>query len=310
MRYKLIVICGVLFVAAVFGFQFRETWLTRDLTYAEAREGYVTHDETLPAVFARTETVLYAAGAGTLVFSVPDGTRAQKGEAVARVDGREVQAPVAGLVSASVDGLEEILTPAALLEDDLAALFARCGGEVEAVFTGRAAAETTEAETAPADGAAARDFVRAGGAAAKIVNNLQPLWAYIATGSAQGVLKGDKLSVSVDGTLRSCTVERVVGSGLVVSFPQYINTVTDTRVKQVRWQKQAPRRGVIVPAEALFARGEEVGIYVVESGIINFRRVKVLDRNETLLCVDNLSGGYYVVTSPADGLQGLPATGL
>ncbi|MDR1603895.1 MAG: hypothetical protein LBS10_03770 [Gracilibacteraceae bacterium] len=313
MRYKLIIICGALFVAAVFGFQFRETWLTRGLTYTEAREGYVTHDETAPAIFARTETVLYAAGSGSLSFIVPDGTRAQKGEAVVRIDDRESQAPVAGLISSHLDGLEEILIPTALLEDDLGELFTRCGGEAEAVFSGRpgsAAPEPVGPEAA--SGGEARTYVRAGDAAAKIVNNLQPVWAYIATGDTQGILKGDKLSISVDGTLRSCTVERVAGPGrgLVVSFPQYISTVTNTRLKQVQWQKQAPRYGVVVPAEALFARGEEVGIYVVESGIINFRRVKVLDRNETLVCVDNLPAGYYVVTSPADGLQGLAAAGI
>jgi hypothetical protein len=299
MRYRICILSGALFVAAVMGFRLYEAWLTRGLTYAEAREGYVTHNETLPAVFARTEIVLRAAGSGAVTLVVPDGTRAQKGEPVARLGDQNEQyltAPAAGLVCAGTDGLEEIFTPSALLESDLEELFSRCGGEEEAVFTRR-----------PAAG----NFVQSGGAAARIVDNLQPVWAYLGMSGTEGILKGDRLTINVDGTLRVCTVERVdePSRGVVVSFAHYINSVTNARVKQVIWQKQPPRHGVVVPAEALFARGEELGVYVVESGIINFRRVQALDRNEILVCVDNLVSGYSVVTNPTDGLQGLAVSG-
>ncbi|MDR0433946.1 MAG: hypothetical protein LBH21_02635 [Gracilibacteraceae bacterium] len=318
MKNLLIIFFAVAAAAVVYVFQLREAWLTRDLTYERAREGYVTHDEVLPAVFVRSETVVYAPGAGALSFTVPDGQRARKGETVARVDGRDIIAPGAGLFCARVDGLEEILTPAALLEGDLEELFAECGGAEEAAFKGilPAGAGETATENEPASlsaagdetgAAAGRNYAPAGGAAGKIINNLRPAWAYIAAANTQGVLKGDSISVNVDGALRSCTVERVAvrEGGLVVSFPQYINTVTETRVKEVGWQKQAPTRGVVVSTAALFALGEEVGIYAVESGVINFRRVKVLDRNDAWASVDNLRPGYIVVTNPRDGLQGM-----
>ncbi|MDR1069379.1 MAG: hypothetical protein LBL37_01130 [Gracilibacteraceae bacterium] len=311
MRNLLIIFFAVVAMAVVYVFQLREAWLTRDLTYESAREGYVSHDEILPAVFARSEILIYAADAGTVSFIVPDGKRAQKGETVARVDGRETRyltAPAAGLVCARTDGLEEILTPAALLEADLAELFARCGGAEEAAFKGNPAGTPAAAEedTPPAE---ERSFVQTGRAAGKIINNLQPVWAYIAAGNTQGVLKGDRLFINVDGTVRACTVERVgaPGLGLVVSFPQYINSVTNTRVKEVGWRKETPTHGVVVPAAALFAQGEEVGVYAIESGIINFRRVKILDRNESFASVDNLQSGYTVVTNPRDGLQGVSA---
>jgi hypothetical protein len=316
LRNLLIIFFAVAAMAVVYVFQLREAWLTRDLTYERAREGYVSHDEILPAVFARSEILIYAADAGAVSFIVPDGKRAQKGETVARVDGREARyltAPAAGLVCARTDGLEEILTPAALLEADLAELFARCGGAEEAAFKRNPAGAPTavESDTPPAGEPPAeeRSFVQAGGAAGKIINNLQPVWAYIAAGNTQGVLKGDRLFINVDGAVRACTVERVgaPGLGLVVSFPQYINSVTNTRVKEVGWRKETPTYGVVVPAAALFAQGEEVGVYAVESGIINFRRVKILDRNGSFASVDNLQSGYTVVTNPREGLQGVSA---
>ncbi|MDR1960730.1 MAG: hypothetical protein LBQ16_00425 [Gracilibacteraceae bacterium] len=315
MRNKLFLLGGVIVVAAVMAFHLRESWLTRDLTYAEVSAGFVTHDELAPAVIARTETLMTSAYAGDVSFVVPDGKRAQKGEIVARVGTQSVTAPVAGLVCARADGLEGIITPEALLEEDLAELFARCGGEEEAVFSGRTApgaaedaavegvnAAAEEGETLPA-----RNYIQAGGSVGKIVNNLKPVWAYIALSGTEGIVKGDSLNIRVDSTLYPCTVERVDAPhrGVVVSFRQYINSATETRVKQLAWQKQPPSQGMVIPAEALFARGEEMGVYVVESGVINFRRVKVLDRNETLACVDTLQAGFAVVTNPADGLQGL-----
>jgi hypothetical protein len=142
-----------------------------------------------------------------------------------------------------------------------------------------------------------------------MVNNLQNSWALIKLSSTEHILAGDRLTFISGKDIYISTVRRVEESSrlVVVEFGQYINGSTEQRRQQWRWQRAGRQRGVVFPREAIFAQGEEIGVFVVENSVINFRRVRVLDQNETLACVDNVPAGRLVVTNPRQGLHGIAA---
>ena len=49
-------------------------------------------------------------------------------------------------------------------------------------------------------------------------------------------------------------------------------------------------------------------MYAGVEGVIRFRRVKIIDENETQVCVRDLTNGLPIVTVPRNGLEGMPAS--
>ncbi|MCL1790006.1 MAG: hypothetical protein FWG40_01395 [Peptococcaceae bacterium] len=281
--------------------------LQNRLIYVTATEGVVTHEIPVTLLIANTETLVISPAGGTPVYLKPDGSRFRRDEKIADIGKDILTAPVSGLFFAGKDDLEGILTPTTLTTMDLQKLMT----EVNSVIP-----ETTKLTKTPNP---AKDLVAmnkfhpitgtsASGVAGKMVNNLESSWAFIYLTDAGNIPEqGDLLHFKVEeDTIEKAYVERLsyAPRGAVVRFHRFLESSGNQRVLSAQWIRQNPRQGIVVPVSAVFYKGSETSVYVVESGIILQKSVRVIDQNKDFACIEGIYAETRVVKNPRAGING------
>lgn len=295
---------AIIIIGLIIGFiiwNYHSIWVVHQLSTDVVRQDWVRHEKTRQALFANTETTLTAPEEGKVtLIQEEEGRRFKKGETVARLlptgvsngpSKPEVQvlAPIAGLFYSSRDGMEEVVTPENLMNMDLEGLMTQV--------------QNTQLPVAM-DTAPVSKFAPIG----KMVNNLYPSWMFVHLAATDTMAKGDIVKFIIEGEEYSGTVMKVSAQpqGAVIRFSHYVKGTVENRKQDVIWTYQNATKGLVVPASSLLTIGEEKGVYVSEQGVIRFRNVKVLDSNESLVCVEGIPEGAQVIVNPREGIEGLP----
>lgn len=294
---------GMLILAVFFAsglWFYRSVLINKLLAFAYAQQGEIGHGVKVQATFVNQEFVIYSKVAGKVEFLGTDGQRFRRGDIVAKVqpegaapgtmNGSQstvvLKAPEGGLLFRKVDGYETFLTAENLRGANLAGLLAE---------------KATAQET---------DLVQPGGAAGKIVKNLVPTEAFIKMPSLDNLAIGNGLRFNIAGQPQTAKI--ILKSenplGIVVQFNQFVDGSVQDRRQEIVWVSQPSVRGIIIPKSSLWSHGEEQGVYVIDEGVIHYRKVNILDQDETQVCIEGLASGMLVVTNPRKGIEGLPAS--
>jgi putative membrane fusion protein len=229
-----------------------------------------------------------------------DGQRFRRGETVAtlQVDGaapgtkhenaqnQMIQAEMGGLFFRQSDGLESILTSENLITMDLEKLLAL----------------TANVKTPGAT-------VQAGEVVGKVVNNFIPTLAFLELPTIDGLVVGKTLRITTGNQTVNAKILRKSDQpkGVIVQFPHYVDGSVADRRHEVTWIYRPAVTGVLVPRSALWTKGEELGVFLCSEGVVQFKKVKVLDQDDSQVCIETIPIGIPVVITPRDGLEGLVA---
>lgn len=291
---------GVLLIALVGGSSwfYRSNFSSGATKFALAQTGTITHERKTKATFANQELAIAAPFSGNVQVMGKDGQRFRRGESVAtlqpqgaapgtaKAQNQTIVAKMGGLFFHQTDGLEAIMTTENLASMDLAKLLAQ-----------------TANVKIPAANVQAGEFV------GKIVNNLLPTQAFLQLTSIEGLVVGKTIRITAGEQTVSAQILRKSEkpTGVVVLFPNYIDGSATNRRQEVTWVYQAPTSGVLVPKSALWTKGDELGVLLWSGGVVQFKKVKVLDQDESQACIENLPSGIPIVITPRNGLEGLVA---
>ncbi|MGC7870367.1 HlyD family efflux transporter periplasmic adaptor subunit [Desulfosporosinus sp. SYSU MS00001] len=278
---------------------YRENFSAGNITFTAAQPGIITHERKVSAVFANQEQPVKAPNSGTIQFVGKDGQRFRRGETLAAVQqngaapgsnqsslsGTVVTADMGGLFFHQSDGLETIITSENIMSMDLEKLVAQ-----------------TSQVKVPGQ------TVQAGEIVGKIVNNLSPTLAFLQLSSIDDIT-GKTIRLTAGNQTMDAQIMRKSEKpmGIIVQFPHYVDGSATERHQEITWIYAPQTSGVLIPASALWTQGEEQGVFISTEGVIHFKKVKVLDKNDQQACVDNLPVGIPVVTNPRNGLEGLIA---
>ena len=295
---------GILFIVFAGGILwfYRFSLTAGTIKFAVAQTGTITHERKVAATFANEEIAISAPFSGKIQFVGEDGQRFRRGETVATLQpegaapgtkqeyttNHAILAAMGGLFFRHSDGLESIMTSENLTSMDLDKLLAQ------------AAIVKTAGAT-----------VQAGEVVGKMVNNLIPTRAFLELSSIDGLEVGKTLrliagnqTVSAKILLKSDTPKP---RGVIVQFPHYVDGSAAQRRQDVTWIYLPPTTGVLVPKSALWTQGEELGVFLWNEGVVHFKKVNVLDQDDSQVCIENLPSGIPVVITPRNGLEGLVA---
>lgn len=293
---------GVLFIALVGGilWSYRSNFTTGASKFALAQTGTITHERKVVATFANQELPIPAPFSGSVQFMGEDGQRFRRGEGVATLQpegaapgtklenaqNQTILATMGGLFFHQTDGLETIITSENLTSMDLDKLLA----------------QTANVKIPGAN-------VQAGEFVGKIVNNLIPTQAFLELTSIEGLTVGKTIRLTAGEQTVSAKIllKSEKPTGVVVLFPHYINGSATNRRQEVTWIYQSPTSGVLVPRSALWTQGEELGVFLWSEGVVHFKKVKVLDQDDSQACIENMTSGIPIVITPRNGLEGLVA---
>jgi len=292
---------GVLSIVLVGGsLWFYRSYITTGTSeFALAQIGTITHERKVEATFANMELPVPAPFSGSVKYMGKDGQRFRRGESMATLQpegadpgtnldaqNQTILAPTGGLFFHQTDGLETIITSENLASMDLTRLLA----------------QTANVKISGAN-------VQAGEFVGKIVNNLIPTQAFLELTSIKGLIVGKTIRLRVGEQTVNATIllKSEKPMGVVVLFPQYIDGSATKRRQEVTWIYPPPTSGVLVPKSALWTQGGELGILVSNEGVVHFKKVKVLDQDDSYACIENLTNGIPVVITPRNGLEGLAA---
>jgi len=311
----------LLLVLGSLGWVYGSSFLTGTLEVALAKQGSIEHNKSVTAVFANEEVLVTASAAGKPDYLVEEGQRVRKGEPIAAMKPEgvtlnqstsgsvaQVIAPAGGLFYYKTDGMESILTPGNLLAMDLSKAL-----EQSAASTLKSTEGSTGETSTQAAGTSTKEvtaIAQNGGVIGKITNNHLPTVAVVKI-PVQGHKLEESLRFLIHDRVYSAKVLRLLDNpqGLVVQFSQYIDGTALQRAQEISWVEKPASEGVILPKSSLWGKGEEVGVYVLQEGIVQFRKVKVIDENEQAVCIEGLPHGISVITNPRSGLDGLSRRG-
>lgn len=278
---------------------YRSTIIAGTIKFAVAQTGTINHERPVAATFANQELPVISPFSGKVQYLVDDGQRIRLGEPVVVVmpegaapgtkenaQNQTITAARGGLFYRQSDGLETILTSDNLITMDLNKLLT----------------QTSEARVVGAT-------AQAGEVVGKIVNNLIPTVAFLETPSFDGLTNGKSIRLKIGNQTVSAKILRKSDQpkGVIVQFPHYIDGTTAQRRQEVTWIYRSPTNGVLIPKSALWTQGEELGVFLWSEGVVEFRKVKVLDEDADMACIENLPSGIPVVITPREGLEGLVA---
>lgn len=295
-------VLGFLVLFAVLGmlgfFIYQAIWGPAPPQFTRAVSGTIRHQTAVDIIFANREYPLQAAANGKVDFKGSDGERFRRGETVADIVPQgatpgasatgtvsTVRAPHGGLLYKTVDGLEALYTPDSFLNMDLAKLLAQQGKPQ------------------------ALQQVQAGQVFGKIVDNLSPSVAFVELPTLNGLVVGKSISLTIKGSRETAKILRKSENplGVVVQFASFLDGSVQARQQKVEWDSRPATNGIVVPRKALWQEGGKEGIYVAMEGVVHFRAVRVLDENETMICIKDLPEGIQVVINPRTGLEGVAA---
>lgn len=279
---------AILFLVMAGGilWSYRYNLTARSIKFAIAQTGTITHESTVTAIFANQELPITAPVSGQIKFAAEEGQRFRRGEAVAAIQpgNQTVFAGMGGLFFRETDGLETIMTSENLATMDLDKLLSQTGNEKSAGTS-----------------------VNSGEVVGKMVNNLYPTQAFVEIPNIEGLTVGKTLRFSIGTQTLSAKILRKSDKprGVVVQFPNYVDGSAIKRHQEISWVFLPPTSGVLVPKSALWTQGEELGIFLESEGVVHFKKVKVLDEDNSQACIENLPNGIPVVITPREGLEGL-----
>jgi putative membrane fusion protein len=293
---------GILFIALVGGilWSYRSNYISGNIKFAVAQTGTINHERKVAATFANQEIPISAPFSGNVQYIGEDGQRFRRGEGVATLQpegavlgtkqenaqSQTILATRGGLFFHQTDGLETIITTENLTSMDLDRLL-----------------DQTANVKIPGTNVQVGEFV------GKIVNNLIPTQAFLELTSIEGLTEGKTIRLTVGMQTVSAKILRKSEKprGVIVLFPYYIDGSATKRRQEVTWIYQSPTSGVIVPKNALWMQGEEQGVFLWSEGVVHFKKVKILDQDDSQACIENLTSGIPVVITPRNGLEGLVA---
>lgn len=292
---------GLIFIMLVggVGWCYRSSFIAGTIKFATAETGTINHERIVAATFANQEWSVLAPLSGKVEYIGGDGRRIRRGEQVATIKpegaapgtkasgiNQSITAERGGLFFQQSDGLEPILTSENLISMDLNKL-----------LTQTPVAKTTG------------DTFQTGEVIGKIVNNLIPTMAFLELSDIDELIVGKTMRVAIGKQTISAKILRKSDQpkGVIVQFPYYIDGSAVQRRQDVSWVFRPPTNGVLIPKSALWTKGEELGVFLWSEGIVQFRKVKVLDEDDNMVCIENLPSGIPVVITPRDGLEGLVA---
>lgn len=293
---------GVLFIALVGGslWVYRSNFIPGTIKFAVAQTGTITHQRKVAATFANQELPISAPFSGNVKFLSEAGQRVRRGEGVATLQpegatpgtkpenaqSQTILATMGGLFFHQTDGLETIITTENLISMDLDKLLAQTAN----VKIPGASVQTGE-------------FV------GKIVNNLVPTQAFLELTNIEGLTVGKTIRLTLGEQTVSAKILRKSEKpmGVIVMFPYYIDGSATNRRQDVTWIYQSPTSGVLVPKSALWTQGEELGVFLRSEGVVHFKKVKILDQDDSYACIEDLTSGIPIVITPRNGLEGLVA---
>lgn len=265
--------------------------------FAIAETGTINHERKVMATFVNQETPILTSISGKIKYIGEDGQRFRRGEAVAtlQADGaapgmlhdnaqnQVLQTEIGGLFFRQNDGLESILTRENLITMDLEKLLA----------------QTPNPKTPGSS-------VQAGEVVGKIVDNLSPTMAFLELSSIDGLVEGKTLRIRAGNQTVNARILRKSEQpkGAIVQFPHYMDASLADRRHEVTWIYRPAVTGVLVPKSALWTKGEEQGIFLWSEGVVQFKKVKILDQDDSQVCIENIPNGIPVVITPRDGLEG------
>lgn len=268
--------------------------------FAVAQTGMITHERKVAAIFANRELPILAPFSGTVQYIGANGQRFRRGETIAalqaggvapgtqqtQAESQAIPAEMGGLFFRQSDGLESVVTSDNLVSMDLNKLLAL----------------TPNVKSAGAT-------VQTGEVIGVLVNNLLPTQAFVELPSIDGLAVGKSMRLTVGTQTLNAKILRLSDKplGVIVQFPNYVDSSTTKRHQDITWVYLPPTSGVIVPKSALWTQGEEMGIFLWSEGVVHFKRVEVLDQDDKQACIKDLPSGIPVVTTPRDGLEGLVA---
>lgn len=303
---------GILFILVVGGifWFYHSNFSTGNIKFAIAQTGTINHERKVMAVFANQEQPISAPFSGSVQILAEDGQRFKRGESVAvlqpegavpgtkqvNVRNKTISAPKGGLFFHQTDGLENIITTDSLISMDLDKLLAQ-----------PANANISDANVQEANDPDAN--VQSGEFIGKIVNNLVPTRAFLEITNIEELTVGKTIRLTVGEQTVNARILRKSEKpiGVVVEFPHYIDGTAINRRQEITWVYKPPRSGVLIPKSALWTQGEELGVFLWSEGVVQFKRVKVLDQDDCQACIENLTSGIPVVITPRNGLEGLAA---
>ncbi len=278
---------------------YRSSFIAGTLEFTLAQTGTISHERIVNATFANQELPVITPLSGKVVYAVEDGQRIRRGDLVATVQpegaapgtkdtaqNQTITAATGGLFFQQSDGLESVLTSENLVAMDLNKLLAQTS-----------------------DGKATGTTVQAGEIVGKIVNNLVSTVAFLEMSSLDELTVGKTMGLAIGNQRVRAEVLRKSDQprGVIVQFPHYIDGTAAQRRQEVTWIYSSPTSGVLIPKSALWTQGEELGVFLWNEGIVQFKKVKVLDQDDDMACIENLQSGIPVVITPRDGLEGLVA---
>ncbi len=293
---------GVLVIALIGGilWSYRSNFNSVTIKFALAQTGTISHERKVKATFANQELPISAPFSGSVQIIGKDGQRVRRGEGIATIqpngatpgtkqeDAQKqiLSATMGGLFYNQTDGLETIITTENLSTMDLDQL----------------SAQTANVKIPGAN-------VQTGEFVGKIVNNLIPTQAFLELTSIEGLTVGKTIRIMTGEQTVNAKILRKSAkpTGVIVVFPHYIDGSAINRRQEVTWIYQSPTSGVIVPKSALWTQGEELGVFLWNEGVVHFKKVKVLDQDESYACIENLTSGIPIVITPRNGLEGLVA---
>lgn len=271
--FGLAIIIGWFVLVKVSGFM-----LPLRLRTASARWDVVEQQWTGSAFAVRGETVVRAPAEGRVKLLVSEGTRIRAGVPVCQVGSSQVRAPLPGVVSFSLDGLEETASADSLLRS-----------------------VTVPKKVEPPRVLADGELVNAGTPLFRLVDDFswhlyvavrgsQPLRvgrtviARFATGEAP--MRVDRVEEREDKLLAQLTGDYLPAESLYLrSFE--VQLIAD------------PREGVVVPVTSLVPEENgRQGVFVLVEKIPTYRRLDVLTSNEESALVAGVPVGARVVTNP------------
>ncbi|MDI6906513.1 MAG: HlyD family efflux transporter periplasmic adaptor subunit [Thermoanaerobacterales bacterium] len=260
------------------------------------REAEAVEEKIIEALVIRDETVVAAPAEGTLRCSVPEGERVRKGTPFAYLEtpGQKyaLRAPVAGVLSYRLDGMETLLDP----EDPWAA---------------------RELPPARAIDRHDGDVLSGGQPVARVVDNLDPLILRVRV--EPGSLPPSLVKAGASWTMRE-EGGTPFGAEVAGVLPDGTGTVVALRVDSYPQRLLGVRRlscrvmtrraaGLAVPENALVFREGRPGLYLAPKGVAHWVPVRVEHRlgGQAFISGPGLEVGTRYIANPRWVREGVRA---
>lgn len=253
-------------------------------------QGYLETVLPVRGAIVREERLVASPATGTLTWLADEGEKVAAGKDIARIStpggqAAIISAPVPGLLSIQLDGLEGTLVPHGL-------------SSVTPDFLEELAANTRRTESGAT--------VSQGSLICKVVENF--VWYFLVSVPADDVRELDGAGTcrvrfpfsrgeAVTGRMAYWGEEgdRVL---LALEFDVDLDTFLNERFIDADIVIKRTS-GIILPASALENQEDETGIYTLEKGTVRFRPVEVLAEAGGEVAVTGVPPGLSVITNPA-----------